>query len=50
MTSALCGPGPLDRRTRAIGQHALEIFRDGNADGTYTEVAEGFGDVVDPPY
>ncbi len=33
--------------TSESGNTRWEIFRDGNVDGTYTEVAQGFGDVVD---
>ena len=37
----------LATHTSESGNTRWEIFRDGNADGTYTEVAQGFGDVVD---
>ena len=37
----------IAEHTGDSGSTRWEIFRDGNADGTYTEVAEGFGDVVD---
>ena len=33
--------------TDDVGSARWEIFRDGNADGTYTEVAQGAGSVVD---
>lgn len=37
----------VETHTHDDGQARWEIYRDGNADGTYTEVAQGFGDVVD---
>jgi len=37
----------IAEHTGESGNTRWEVFRDGNADGTYTEVAEGFGEVVD---
>lgn len=37
----------VQSHTNDAGLSRWEVYRDGNGDGVYTEVAEGFGDLVD---
>jgi hypothetical protein len=37
----------VETHTQSNGPTSWEVFRDGNADGVYTEVASGFGTMID---